>query len=68
MSPAYCLLAAARPGPSSSSRGAIRQLPWSSLPSRAAKQASESKRGRHSQSTDPAALISAADCMSPTTA
>jgi hypothetical protein len=33
--------------------GATRQNPCSGVPTRAARQAGESKRGRHSQSTDP---------------
>ena len=63
MSPAYRRVALAAPAP-----GAIRQWPWLSVPSRAAKHASESKRGRHSQSTEPSVPISATDCMSPTMA
>ena len=68
MSPAYRLLAVDRRKPRASSFGAICQQPWSRVPRRAAKHASESKRGRHSQSTEPSALTSATDCMSPTTA
>jgi hypothetical protein len=48
--------------------GVIRQCPCCSVPSSAAKQAGESNRGRHSQSTEPSRLTSAADCMSPMSA
>ena len=48
--------------------GAICQWPLRSSPSSAAKQASESNRGRHSQSMEPSRLISAAVCRSPTSA
>jgi hypothetical protein len=48
--------------------GAICQWPFRSSPSSAAKQASESNRGRHSQSMEPSRLISAAVCRSPTSA
>ena len=65
VSRSYRLVTLTWPGPSA---GAIRQWPWSCVPSSAAKHASESKRGRHSQSTEPSALISAADSMSPTMA
>ena len=41
----------------SSAFGAIRQRPLSASPSRAAKQASESKRGQHSQSIEPSREI-----------
>ena len=50
------------------SRGAIFQRPFSGRPSSAAKQASESKDGQHSQSTDPSRLIRAAVRQSPTSA
>ncbi len=45
-----------------------RQAPWRWLPSSAAKQAGESKRGRQSQSTEPSRPTRAADCMSPISA
>ncbi len=45
--------------------GAMRQWPFSSVPSRAAKQAPESKRGRQSQSTEPFLPMSAAVWRSP---
>ena len=45
--------------------GWIVQWPFSASPSSAAKSAPESKRGRHSQSTEPSRLTSAADCRSP---
>jgi hypothetical protein len=45
--------------------GAIRQRPLPGVPSKAAKQAELSKRGQHSQSIDPALLISAAVQQSP---
>ena len=48
--------------------GLIRHCPFFSSPSRAAKQASESNRGRHSQSTEPCRSMSAAVCMSPISA
>ena len=48
--------------------GAICQYPYLSSPSSAAKQASESNRGRHIQSMEPSRLTSAADCRSPTRA
>jgi hypothetical protein len=63
VSPAYRRVAVA-----ARRTGAICHWPWLSVPSRAAKHASESKRGRHSQSTEPSVLISATDCMSPTMA
>jgi hypothetical protein len=49
-------------------RGAISQRPFSGVPSKAAKQASESNRGQHSQSTDPSFATSAADPQSPMSA
>jgi hypothetical protein len=49
----------------SGSRGAIRQWPCSAVPSSAAKQASESKRGQHSQSIEPLRPTSAAVWQSP---
>ena len=48
--------------------GARLQWPCRSSPSSAAKQAGESKRGTHSQSTEPSRLIRAADRMSPMSA
>ncbi len=48
--------------------GARAQCPASWLCRRAANAAGESKRGRQSQSTDPAVLTSAAVCRSPSTA
>ncbi len=48
--------------------GAICHRPWSGVPNSAAKQAAESKRGRHSQSIDPSFPTSAAVCMSPISA
>jgi hypothetical protein len=48
--------------------GAIRHLPALGPPSSAAKEADESNRGRHSQSTEPSLLTSAAVCRSATTA
>ena len=45
--------------------GAICQRPWLSSPSRAAKHAPESNRGRQSQSIDPLRPTSAAVRMSP---
>jgi hypothetical protein len=45
--------------------GVIRQRPFSGVPSKAAKQASLSKRGRHSQSIEPSSPTSAAECMLP---
>ena len=53
---------------SAAAAGAMLQCPCRSSPSRAAKQAGESKRGTHSQSTEPSRLISAADRMSPMSA
>ena len=53
---------------SATAAGARLQWPCRSSPSSAAKQAGESKRGTHSQSTEPSRLISAADCMSPMSA
>jgi hypothetical protein len=50
------------------STGAICQRPWSDVPSNAAKQASESKRGQHSQSIDPFSPTSAAVSQSPMSA
>ena len=60
----------ARPGtarrvPRISPIGAIFQRPFSSSPSRAAKQRAESKRGRQSQSIEPSRPTSAAVCVSP---
>ena len=46
-------------------RGAIRQRPLSGVPSSAAKQASESNRGQHSQSIEPSRETSAAVSQSP---
>jgi len=43
-----------------SAAGASSQRPCSGVPSSAAKQAPESKRGQHSQSTEPSFAISAA--------
>jgi hypothetical protein len=48
--------------------GAIFQRPLSRVPRRAAKQASESKRGRHSQSIEPSLPTSAMLCRSATIA
>ena len=48
--------------------GAIRQRPLSASPSSAAKQASESKRGQHSQSIEPSRETSAAVSQSPISA
>jgi len=45
--------------------GEIFQRPWRSLPSSAAKQAPESKRGRQSQSIEPLRETSAAVWRSP---
>ena len=45
-------------------RGASRQWPFSSVPSSAAKTASESNRGKHSQSSDPSRPISPAESRS----
>lgn len=45
--------------------GAICQRPLSAVPSSAAKQAPESKRGTHSQSIDPSRATSAAVRQSP---
>ena len=45
--------------------GAIRQNPWSVSPTRWAKHAAESKRGRQSQSIDPSRPTSAAVWVSP---
>jgi len=47
---------------SGGSVGAISQRPCSGVPSSAAKQAAESKRGRQSQSIEPARETSAAVC------
>ena len=49
-------------------RGAISQRPCSGVPSSAAKQASESKRGQHSQSIEPSRATSAALLQSPISA
>jgi len=46
----------------------MRQRPLPGVPSRAAKQASLSKRGQHSRSTDPSRAMSAAVSPSPTSA
>jgi hypothetical protein len=46
----------------------MRQRPCSGEPSNAAKHASESKRGQHSQSIDPSRATSAADSQSPISA
>ncbi len=48
--------------------GPSRQYPWSAVPRRAAKQATESKRGRHSQSIDPFRPTRAAGWVTPMTA
>ena len=48
-----------------SSTGAIIQRPWSGVPRSAAKQAPESKRGKHSQSIEPSRPTSAAVWQSP---
>src|SRR5450755_4557723 len=53
---------------SATAAGAMLQLPCRSPPSSAAKQAGESNRGTHSQSTEPSRLIRAADRMSPMSA
>ena len=53
---------------SATAAGAMLQWPCRSSPSSAAKQAGESKRGTHSQSTEPSRLIRAADRMSPMSA
>jgi hypothetical protein len=45
--------------------GAMRQRPFSSVPSNAEKHAAESKRGRQSQSIEPAVLTRPAVCVSP---
>jgi hypothetical protein len=50
------------------SSGARSQRPWSSVPSRAAKQAGESKRGKQSQSIDPSMPTRAAVWQSPMSA
>ena len=59
----YCRVTRAR-----SSRGEICQRPCSSEPSNAAKQASESKRGQHSQSIEPSRPTNAAASQSPISA
>jgi len=51
-----------------SSRGAISQRPWSGVPRSAAKHASESNRGQHSQSIEPSRPTSAALSQSPISA
>ena len=51
-----------------SRRGAISQRPCSGEPSSAAKHASESKRGQHSQSIEPSRETSAAVLQSPISA
>jgi hypothetical protein len=48
-----------------SSAGAISHRPFRSVPSRAAKQASESKAGQHNQSIEPSRLTKAAVSQSP---
>ncbi len=48
--------------------GATSQRPLSGVPSSAAKQAPESKRGKQSQSIEPPRSTSAADCRSPISA
>jgi len=48
--------------------GAMSQRPCFSSPSSAVKHDAESKRGRHSQSTEPSRATSAAVCRSATTA
>ena len=50
------------------STGAISQRPFSGVPSSAAKQAPESKRGKQSQSIEPPRSTSAAVCRSPISA
>ena len=63
VSPRYCRWKQVPPA-----AGAIRQCPFSSSPSSAAKQAGESNCGRHSQSIDPSRPTSAAVCRSPSSA
>lgn len=48
-----------------SAAGAMRQRPWSGVPSSAAKQAAESNRGQHSQSIEPSRPTRAAVSQSP---
>jgi hypothetical protein len=48
--------------------GAIRQRPWSGVPSKAAKHAGESNLGQQSQSIDPSRATSAAVSQSPMSA
>jgi hypothetical protein len=48
--------------------GVISQRPCSGSPSSDAKHAPESKRGKHSQSTEPSRPINAIVCVSPTIA
>jgi hypothetical protein len=68
-SPRYCLLTSPRLGTGPSAAvGQIRHCPLWSSPSSEAKQASESNRGRQSQSTDPERPTRAAVCMSPISA
>ncbi len=54
--------------PSAAPRGAMRQWPFSSSPRSLAKQAAESKRGRHSQSMDPSRPTSPLVIRSPMSA
>ena len=56
------------PSPGWALGGAIRQKPFSRIADRAAKQAGESKRGRHSQSIEPSRPTIAAVWVSPMTA
>ncbi len=63
VSPRYCRRVQVPPA-----AGASRQCPFSSSPSSAAKQAGESKCGRHSQSIEPSRPTSAAVCRSPSSA
>ncbi len=58
----------ARAAGPSSAVGFSRHWPFRPSPSSAAKTASESNRGRQSQSIEPARLTKAADCMSPISA
>jgi hypothetical protein len=58
----------ARADERTSPAGAMRQVPFDASPSSAAKTASLSKRGRHSQSIDPSRPTSAAEPRSPISA
>ena len=51
-----------------SAAGRMSQRPFSGEPSKAAKHAAESKRGQHSQSTEPSRATSTAVSQSPTKA